>query len=100
MGIVIVAGAAGAVVVAVLVATAVRMIHRPVPAAWGSPPAGQSGPYVGAACRCGHGQLGFKWWHGYGQILGCSNYPICRLAYQFNGLPLPEAQLRALLQVR
>ena len=75
MGIVIVAGAIGALVAAVLVAAVLRLSRRPVPAAWGGRRRRQSGPYVGAACRCGHGQLQFMWRHGFGQILGCSNYP-------------------------
>jgi hypothetical protein len=100
MGIVIVAGAIGAPVIAVLIAAIVRLTHRPDPVAEACPRTRQPGRYVGAACRCGHGQLQFRWRHGIGQTLGCSNYPVCRVAYQFNGRTLPTAQKQALLQVR
>ena len=100
MGIVIIAGAIGALVAAVLAAAVLRLSRRPAPAASGSRRRRQSGPYMGAACRCGHGQLQFMWRHGFGQILGCSSYPDCRIVFQFNGHPLPTAQKQALLQVR
>lgn len=100
MGVVIVAGAVVALIAAVLVAAVLRLSNRPAPAAVSGPRTRQYGHYVGAACSCGHGQLGFRWRHGYGQILSCSNYPVCRVGYRFNGTPLPEAQRKELLQVR
>ncbi len=100
MGVMIIAGEIGALVAAVLVAAVLRLSHRPAPVASGRPRTRQSGHYVGAACSCGRGQLGFRWRHGYGQILSCSNYPVCRVGYRFNGTPLPKAQQKELLQVR
>jgi hypothetical protein len=55
----------------------------------------QHGRYVGGGCPCG-GQLQYMWQHGRGQVLGCSNYPDCAKAYQFNGRPLPPVAIRIL----
>lgn len=100
MGIMIVAGGTGLMAIAILVVALVsRRNNQPVPATWGSPAQQQPGRRRGARCTCGKGQLPFMWRHQYGRILGGTNYPVCRVAYQFNGEPLPEAQRQALLQV-
>ncbi len=100
MGIVIIAGMIVALAAAVLVAAVVRVNRRPVPAGWICTRAQPSGRFVGAACHCGRGQLQFMWRHGFGQVLRCSNYPVCRVAFRFDGTAFPEARLHELLQVR
>ena len=101
MGIVILAAAAGALVLAgLMTAATIWLNRRRAPASWGHPAAQQPGLHVGARCPFGNGQLQLIWQHGAGRILGCSNYPVCRTAYQFNGRPLPATQQEALLRVR
>jgi hypothetical protein len=58
-------------------------------------PGRQHGRYVGANCPCG-GQLQFMWQHSRGQVLGCTGYPTCTRAYQFNGRALPPVATRIL----
>ena len=100
MGILIIAAVAGTLAVAGLLMAVCRMNRRPVPVTWGSPAVGQDGHHIGQRCFCGRGQLQQMWQHGHGAILGCSNYPVCRVAYQFNGRALPAAQLAEMLQIR
>jgi hypothetical protein len=90
MGILILVAVVATGVIAAIALAAYRIHRRSGPAAWGSPEAGQHGHHVGERCPCGDGILQIAWQHGRGDVLGCTRYPECRLAFEVSGRPLPR----------
>jgi hypothetical protein len=87
-------------VTAAIAIAACRMHRRSGPATWGSPEAGQHGHHVGERCPCGGGILQVAWQHGRGDVLGCTRYPECRVAFEVSGRALPPGAAGAELTVR
>jgi ssDNA-binding Zn-finger/Zn-ribbon topoisomerase 1 len=96
----LIAAVAGTAMIVALVVAAFWLTRRSGPEHWGKPGRDQTGRYLGEGCACGRGQMQIRWRHGAGNVLQCSAYPVCRIAYQFNGQELSPRQEQVLTQTR